>query len=335
LARGLFRGSLPQKGGDPSTRGVLRKGSRTARVAAATPGRLHFLFADFSGQGYRREMSVHHRLEEAAAFVRERIPASPTVGVVLGSGLGAWADSLSALTKIPYAEIPNMASSAVVGHAGNLCIGTSGRVNVACLQGRVHMYEGHESDRVVFGVRLLALLGCKGVVLTNAAGGIDPSFSPGDLMLITDHLNLMGTNPLVGANDDRLGTRFPDMTEAYDVEFRRLAQEAADDLKIPLQRGVYAAMLGPSYETPAEIAMLRTLGAHAVGMSTVPEVLALRHMGVRAAAISCITNLAAGLSPTKLDHREVEATAKRTRARFVALTSTWVGHIGLALERSG
>jgi purine-nucleoside phosphorylase len=279
-------------------------------------------------------MSAFTRLEEAAAVVRQRVTALPQVGVVLGSGLGAWADSLGSLTKIAYSEIPNMPSSAVVGHAGNLCVGTSGRVNVACLQGRVHMYEGHEPDRVVFGVRLLARLGCKAVVLTNAAGGIDPSFSPGDLMLITDHLNLMGHNPLAGANDDRLGTRFPDMTEAYDPEFRRLAQEAADDLKIQIQRGIYAGMLGPSYETPAEIAMLRALGAQAVGMSTVPEVLALRHMGVRTAAISCITNLAAGLSPTKLDHSEVEATAKRTRARFVALISTWVGHIGTGLERA-
>jgi purine-nucleoside phosphorylase len=272
------------------------------------------------------------QLEEASSLVKSRGGAAPEVGVVLGSGLGGWADSLGGLAKIPYAEIPHMPTSAVVGHAGNLCIGSSGDVRVACLQGRVHLYEGHAPERVVFGVRLLARLGCKAVVLTNAAGGIDPSFSPGDLMLITDHLNLTGRNPLVGPNDDRLGKRFPDMTEAYDHELGLLAEQAAAEVKVPLRHGIYAAMLGPTYETPAEIAMVRTLGAHAVGMSTVPEVIALRHMGIRAAAISCITNLAAGLSATKLDHSEVEATAKKTRARFVALVSTWVGRIGASVR---
>jgi purine-nucleoside phosphorylase len=254
------------------------------------------------------------------------------VGVVLGSGLGAWADSLDGVVKIPYPEIPHMPVSAVAGHDGNLCIGASGGVTVACLQGRVHLYEGHAPERVVFGVRLLAKLGCKAVVLTNAAGGIAAGFAPGDLMLITDHLNLTGRNPLVGVNDPRLGIRFPDMSDVYDLELGRFAEDAAEQVRVPLRRGVYAALLGPTYETPAEIAMLRTLGAHAVGMSTVPEVIALRHMGVRAAAISCITNLAAGISPTKLDHAEVEATAKKTRARFVALVSTWIGRIGAALR---
>jgi purine-nucleoside phosphorylase len=269
-------------------------------------------------------------VDEAVAAVRARAPEPPVVGVVLGSGLGAWADSLSGVVKIPYAEIPGMPQSAVVGHAGNLCVGLAGGVRVACLQGRVHLYEGHAPERVVFGVRVLAKLGCKAVVLTNAAGGIDKSFAPGDLMLIEDHINLTGKNPLVGPNDDALGPRFPDMTEAYDAHLSALAVEAATEVKVPLQQGVYAAMLGPTYETPAEIAMLRVLGASAVGMSTAPEVIALRHMGVPAAAISCITNLAAGLSPTKLDHSEVEATAKRSRARFVALVSTWVAKIGAA-----
>ncbi len=272
------------------------------------------------------------QLEEATNLVKSRGGAAPEVGVVLGSGLGGWAESLGGLAKIPYAEIPHMPMSAVVGHAGNLCIGSSGDVRVACLQGRVHLYEGHAPEKVVFGVRLLARLGCKAVVLTNAAGGIDPTFSPGDLMLITDHLNLTGRNPLVGPNDDALGKRFPDMTEAYDRELGSLAEQAATEVKVPLRHGIYAAMLGPTYETPAEIAMVRTLGAHAVGMSTVPEVIALRHMNVRAAAISCITNLAAGLSATKLDHSEVEATAKKTRARFVALVSTWVGRIGASVR---
>jgi purine-nucleoside phosphorylase len=216
----------------------------------------------------------------------------------------------------------------VVGHAGNLCLGRVEGVPVACLQGRVHLYEGHEPERVVFGVRLLARLGCRAVLLTNAAGGLEPGWAPGDLMLITDHLNLMGKNPLAGPNEASLGPRFPDMTEAYDRELGELARDAAHATGVNLREGVYAGLLGPTYETPAEIRMFRLLGASAVGMSTVPEVIAMRHMGVRTAAISCITNLAAGLSPTKLDHSEVEATANRTRDRFTALLSAWVARVG-------
>ena len=266
-------------------------------------------------------------LELAAEAVRLRFDAShppPLVGVVLGSGLGAWGDALESLTKVPYGDIPHMPRSSVVGHAGQLCLGRAGGVSVACLQGRVHLYEGHEPERVVFGVRLLAKLGCRAVLLTNAAGGIDAAFAPGDLMVITDHLNLTGKNPLSGPNLAALGPRFPDMTEAYDAGLRRAALEASRETDVPVQQGVYAALLGPTYETPAEIRMLRTLGASAVGMSTVPEVIALRHMGVRAAAISCVTNLAAGLSPTLLDHTEVEATAARTRDRFTKLLTAWV-----------
>lgn len=275
-------------------------------------------------------MSVLEQLDEAAAAVRPRADGRPEVGVVLGSGLGAWGDSLDDLVKVPYAEVPHMPRSTVVGHAGNLCLGSSGGVRVACLQGRVHLYEGHAPERVVFGVRLLARLGCRAVLLTNAAGGLGPGFQPGDLMLVTDHLNLMATNPLIGPNDAALGPRFPDMTEAYDRKLSALAREAAHDAGVAMHEGVYAGLLGPTYETPAEIRMLRVLGANAVGMSTVPEVIALRHMGVRAAAISCITNLAAGLSPAKLDHAEVEATASRTRDRFIALLSGWVRRIGAA-----
>ncbi len=275
-------------------------------------------------------MSAIDRLDEALAAVRGRTDLTPAVGVVLGSGLGAWADGLSSLVRIPYGEVPHMARSTVVGHAGNLCIGRSDGVPVACLQGRVHLYEGHEPERVVFGARLLARLGCRAVVLTNAAGGLDPAASPGDLMLITDHLNLMGRNPLSGPNEGPLGPRCPDMTEAYDREISALAREAAREVGIPLREGVYAGLLGPTYETPAEIRMLRSLGADAVGMSTVPEVIALRHMGVRTAAVSCITNLAAGLSKTKLDHSEVEATATEARGRFTALLSAWVRRIGAA-----
>jgi purine-nucleoside phosphorylase len=273
-------------------------------------------------------MSVTEKLDEAVHAVRSRIEgAAPRVGVVLGSGLGAWADALHAVRKVPYAEIPHMARSTVVGHAGNLCLGRAEGVPVACLQGRVHLYEGHEPERVVFGVRLLARLGCRAVLLTNAAGGLAAGWAPGDLMLITDHLNLMGRNPLAGANEGALGPRFPDMTEAYDRELSDLGRAAARATGVLLREGIYAGLLGPTYETPAEIRMLRTLGADAVGMSTVPEVIALRHMGVRAAAISCITNLAAGLSATRLDHSEVEATAAAARDRFTALLTEWVRRV--------
>jgi purine-nucleoside phosphorylase len=195
------------------------------------------------------------------------------------------------------------------------------------LQGRVHLYEGHDPERVVFGVRLLARLGCRAILLTNAAGGLGAGFAPGDLMLVSDHLNLMGKNPLTGANIEAFGPRFPDMTEAYDPGLRAAAREAAVETGTTLHEGVYAGLLGPTYETPAEIRMIGTLGASAVGMSTVPEIIALRHMGVPAAAISCITNLAAGISKTKLDHSEVEATARATRDRFTALLSAWVRRV--------
>ncbi len=267
-------------------------------------------------------------VERAAQVVRARAGRTPTVGVVLGSGLGMWADALADRAVVPYGEIPGMPRSSVVGHAGNLVVGRVGDTTVACLQGRVHLYEGHTPDKVVFGARMLARLGCRAVVLTNAAGGIRRGFAPGDLMLLTDHLNLTARNPLIGPNDDRLGPRFPDMTEAYSLELRSIALEVARASNVHLHSGVYAALLGPTYETPAEIQMLRTLGADAVGMSTVPEVIALRHMGVEVGAVSCITNLAAGLSPTKLDHAEVEETARQARDRFVALLSGWVRGIG-------
>jgi purine-nucleoside phosphorylase len=271
---------------------------------------------------------VQALLDEAARFIRDKVPTPPRVGVVLGSGLGAWGDELDELARVPYAEIPNMPRSAVVGHAGNLCTGRAGDVPVACLQGRAHLYEGHSTERVVFGVRLLARLGCRAVLLTNAAGGINAGFAAGDLMLLTDHLNLMGTNPLVGPNDDALGKRFPDMTYAHDPRLLALARAASAEAGVPLREGVYAGLLGPTYETPAEVRMLRLLGADAVGMSTVPELIALRHMGVPAAAISCITNLAAGLTTQELDHAEVEETARHTRARFAGLLSAWVRRVG-------
>jgi len=280
-------------------------------------------------------MTNQEALALAAAAVKAETAIVPEVGVVLGSGLGAWAEGLDDLVRIPYAAIPEMPRSNVVGHAGNLCVGHASGVAVACLQGRVHLYEGHAMDRVVFGVRLLARLGCKAVLLTNAAGGIGPSLTPGSLMRITDHLNLQGQNPLTGPNDPTLGPRFPDMTHGYDPTLGRLAQEAAEAEGITLHAGVYAAMLGPSYETPAEIRMLRTLGADAVGMSTVPEIIALRHMRVPAAAISCITNLAAGIGQSELDHTEVEATAQRVRSEFARLLTAWTARVGAANRVAG
>jgi purine-nucleoside phosphorylase len=269
-------------------------------------------------------------IEAATQAIRSKISAVPEVGVVLGSGLGSWADTLDDAARLPYSAIPGMPESTVVGHAGNLVIGKvpGGATRVACLQGRVHTYEGHELSRVVFAVRVLAKLGCRAVLLTNAAGGIRRGFAQGDLMIVRDHLNLLGRNPLIGPNEDRLGPRFPDMTEAYAPELVELARDAARSAGISVQEGIYAALLGPSYETPAEIEMLRRLGADAVGMSTVPEVIALRHMGIPCGAVSCITNLAAGLSGAKLDHAEVEATAKASRSRFIALLSGWAERTG-------
>jgi purine-nucleoside phosphorylase len=223
-----------------------------------------------------------------------------------------------------------MPSSSVVGHAGNFCFGEVEGVPVVCMQGRVHLYEGHRPADVVHGARVMARLGVSIVLLTNAAGGCEPSWSAGDLMLMTDHLNLTGTSPLLGPNDDGVGPRFPDMSEAYDKRLRAAAREAAKDANIELREGVYAGLLGPSYETPAEIRMARALGAQAVGMSTVLEVIALRHMGVRVGALSCITNLAAGISPTPLDHAEVEATARAKRPQLLALLTGWVGKAGRA-----
>jgi len=270
------------------------------------------------------------RLNEARDSIRARTDIAPQVGLVLGSGLGAFAESIENVVAVPYAEIPHMPAPAVSGHAGKLCLGQVAGVNVACLQGRVHLYEGHQPERTVFGVRLLARLGCFGALITNAAGGIHPSFKPGTLMLISDHLNLTGMNPLVGPNEATLGPRFPDMSHAYDPRFAKLAHDAADSMDLQLEDGVYAALLGPSYETPAEIRMMRTLGADAVGMSTVPEVIALRHMGVRVSAVSCITNMAAGISKAPLDHKEVQQTAAQVRGSFIGLLNAWIERIGAA-----
>ena len=272
--------------------------------------------------------SVSARVDETADFVRERVSSKPRVGVVLGSGLGAFADSLTELRKIPFAELPHIPPPRVLGHAGNLCFGNVDDVPVVCMQGRVHYYEGHPLWQVVHGVRVMARLGVQAVLLTNAAGGIEASWSAGDLMIVSDHLNLMGVHPLLGPNDDALGTRFPDMTNAYDAGLRSKLRGVSEREKLPLREGVYAGLTGPSYETPAEVRMLRILGAQAMGMSTVPEVIALRHLRVPVAALSCITNLAAGVTANELNHAEVEETARQRRGDLQRLLHGWILEAG-------
>lgn len=269
-------------------------------------------------------IDVATKLEETIFALRKRVQNTPAVGLVLGSGLGGFADTLQDLVKVPYADIPNFASSAVVGHAGNLCFGSADGVSVVCMQGRVHSYEGHPAWQVVHGVRTMARLGVKAVLITNAAGGVDTAYVPGDLMLIEDHLNLTGQTPLLGLNEDTIGPRFPDMTTAYDPELQKAAVAVAAHNQIKLQRGVYAGLLGPSYETPAEVRMIRLLGANAVGMSTVLETLALRHMGIKVGALSCITNAAAGISGEKLEHKDVEEVARAARDRLTVLLRGWI-----------
>jgi purine-nucleoside phosphorylase len=262
-------------------------------------------------------------LDLAAGFVRGKAPEAPVIGLILGSGLGGYAEGVEGARKVPYSDIPHFPAAVVAGHKGELVLGRIGGVPVACLSGRVHLYEGHEPERVVFGARLLAVLGCRAVLVTNAAGGIREGLRPGGLLLLSDHVNLTGRSPLVGTNELPF-PRFPDMTQAYDLRLRELAHETARAEGIALDEGIYAGMLGPSYETPAEIRMLRTLGADAVGMSTVLEVLALRHRGVRVGALSVITNLAAGLSGTTLSHDEVQAAGVAARDRLERLLSGWI-----------
>jgi purine-nucleoside phosphorylase len=257
--------------------------------------------------------------DSAAQLILSRTPLRPEIGLVLGSGLGAFADSLSEATRVPYAEIPSFPQSTAIGHAGRLVIGKAGNVAVAAMQGRVHQYEGYSAQEVAFPIRVFGRMGMKAVILTNAAGGINLTYSQGALVLLRDHINLQGTNPLVGPNDERFGVRFPDMTRPYSKEFRQVAREEASKLGIPLHEGVYAAMLGPSYETPAEIEYLRRIGADLVGMSTVAEVIAARHMGMNVLAISCVTNMAAGILDQPLSHAEVMETGERVKSTFEAL----------------
>src|SRR3954451_20061445 len=271
--------------------------------------------------------------EDAAKVVLTRTTLRPKIGLVLGSGLGAFADSLTDSTKVPYSEIPSFPQSTAIEHAGRLVIGIAGSVLVAAMQGRVHQYEGYSAQQVAFPIRVFARMGIKSVILTNAAGGINLGYSQGALVLIRDHINLQGTNPLVGPNDDRFGLRFPDMTHIYSRQYREIAREEAARLGIMLHEGIYAALLGPSYETPAEIEHLRRVGADLVGMSTVAEVIAARHMGLNVLAISCVTNMAAGILDQPLSHAEVLKTGERVRSTFESLLKAILPRIAEELER--
>jgi len=266
-------------------------------------------------------------VEEAAAAVRAQCGELPRIAVVLGSGLGDFARTLTDAVSLPYETLPHWPRSTVVGHAGQLVVGTVAGARIAALAGRVHAYEGHNLGTVTFAVRVMGRLGVKQLILTNAAGGINTSFGQGALMVIDDHLNLIGSNPLVGPNDERFGPRFPDMTEVYSRRLRTLAGEAAAAAGVTLTHGVYAGLLGPSYETPAEIRFLRTAGADAVGMSTVAEAIAARHMGVEVLGLSCITNMAAGVLPQPLVHDEVLETARRVRGAFISLLEAIIARL--------
>jgi purine-nucleoside phosphorylase len=275
------------------------------------------------------------RLDAAAGAIRKKAKTHPLVGLVLGSGLGAFAEGLSGRTAISYDRIPNFpVPSGVVGHAGELVLGSVGSTPVVVLSGRIHYYEGRPMSDVVFPVRVLARMGVKAVVLTNAAGGVRLSFRPGDLMLITDHVNALGTNPLVGGNEEALGPRFPDMSVVYDAKLRSVIKAEARRLRIPLRQGIYVSLTGPSYETPAEIRLWRKLGVDAVGMSTVPEAVALRHAGVRVAGISTITNMAAGILKKPLNHVEVLETTRRVGSRFVRLLEAVVPRIAAEVGKA-
>ncbi|MEK3743358.1 purine-nucleoside phosphorylase [Brevibacillus sp. FSL K6-0770] len=260
-------------------------------------------------------------LHEAVAFIEPKLSEKPTIGLVLGSGLGVLADEIENPVVIPYHEIPGFTVSTVVGHKGQLVIGKLQGKQVVAMQGRFHFYEGHGLDAVVFPIRVMKLLGVETIIVTNAAGGINEGYDPGDLMLISDHLNMTFRNPLIGPNDDELGARFPDMSEAYSKELRQLARQVASEQGIKLREGVYVGLLGPSYETPAEIRMLRQLGGDAVGMSTVPEVIVARHMKVKVLGISCISNMAAGILEQPLSHDEVMETTEKVKAQFLALVN--------------
>ncbi len=267
-------------------------------------------------------MNIYNQIKEATDFIKSQCSLKPEVGIVLGSGLGEFAETLEEQTVIPYEKIPHFKKAGVKGHAGRLVLGKIQGRPAAVMQGRYHYYEGHDIREVVFPVRVLCSLGIGKLLLTNASGGINTMLEPGDLMIIRDHINMMGVNPLIGENDERLGPRFPDMSHVYDEELGNIIADCRQTMGMGVKRGVYLALTGPSYETPAEIKMLSVWGADAVGMSTVPEAVVARHMGVKVAGISCVCNLAAGISKTPLSHKEVTDTANRVKDHFIQLLNT-------------
>ena len=272
-------------------------------------------------------VEYYDKIEEAASYIRSKVEVSSVLGMVLGSGLGGFAEALDDATSISYDEIPHFPVSSVSGHAGKLVVGCTGGRQVVIMQGRVHYYEGYSMKEVTFPVRVLARLGIKTLILTNAAGTVNEGFTPGDVMLIKDHLNLTGDNPLMGHNDDRLGVRFPDMSEIYDGKIAQTMHRVAKETEFSLCEGVYAGLSGPSYETPAEIRMLRVLGADAVGMSTVAEAIAARHGGMSVSGLSVITNYAAGMSSTPLDHQEVKDTGEMVKERLSSFLRALIGKL--------
>lgn len=273
------------------------------------------------GAIFMAEKDVFARAKEAAQYIKDQGVDTLEVGLILGSGLGELADEIEDRVVIQYTDIPSFPVSTVEGHAGQLVCGTLGGKKVIALQGRFHYYEGYTMEVVTFPIRVMSELGVESMIVTNAAGGVNRDFTPGDLMMITDHINFFGTNPLIGANDEEQGPRFPDLSQAYDLEYQEYIKEAASELNLPLKEGVYFGMTGPTYESPAEIRMINTLGGDSVGMSTVPEVIVARHAGIRVAGISCITNFAAGLGG-ELNHEDVIEVSTKIRSSFKSLVVT-------------
>jgi purine-nucleoside phosphorylase len=276
---------------------------------------------------------LYTRADSAAQFLLSQTGHRPKIGLVLGSGLGAFADRMSDAGRIPYSQIPGFPRSTAIGHAGQMVIGNARGIPVAVMQGRVHLYEGYSAQEVAFPMRVFGRMGIRAAIITNAAGGINLKYQQGALAVITDHINLQGCSPLVGANDDRFGLRFPDMTRAYSRDYAAIAREEASTLGIKLEDGVYAALQGPSYETPAEIRYLRVIGADLVGMSTVAEVIAARHMGIEVLAISCVTNMAAGILDQILTHQEVMETGEKVRGQFESLLHGVLPRIAASLRK--
>lgn len=271
--------------------------------------------------------NLHKRLQETVTYLKTKTAIKPQIGIILGSGLGAFARDIQVEATIPFGDIPNFAPTSVEGHQGNLIFGNLGGKSIVALQGRLHYYEGHSMDTVVFPTRVMALLGIQVMILTNSAGGLSEKMQSGDFMIIEDHINLTGANPLMGPNMKELGPRFPDMTEGYDRKLIAQLESVFQKMNIRYHRGVYAGVSGPTYETPAEVRFLKMIGCSAVGMSTVPESIAANHLGLRVAALSCVTNLAAGLSSHKLTHEEVTETARRVEKDFAAVLNSFISNL--------